>query len=214
MDVITSNLDDYASGFWVTIQLALVSYALALVIGTVVAIMRVSPIAPARAAGLAFVETVRNTPLPVLIVLFVFGFPKIGIRYSLFVSAIIVFSAYTGAFVSETIRSGINSVSRGQAEAARSIGLTFGQTLSQVVLPQAFRTVVPPLANLFIALTKNTSIAAAVAVAELTYRADQLNTATAQPIPVFLGAGVAYLILTLPAGFVFGAIERRVAIKR
>ena len=214
MDVVTSNLDVYASGFWVTVQLALVSYVLALAVGTVVAIMRVSPIGPARAAGLAFVETVRNTPLPVLLVLFVFGFPKIGIRYSLFVSAMVVFSAYTGAFISETIRSGINSVSQGQAEAARSIGLTFGQTLTQVVLPQAFRTVVPPLANLFIALTKNTSIAAAVAVGELTYNADRLNTATAQPIPVFLGAGVAYLVLTLPAGFVFGAIERKVAIRR
>jgi len=202
------------SGFWVTIQLALVSYALALVVGTVVAVMRVSPIGPARAAGLAFVETVRNTPLPVLLVLFVFGFPKIGIRYSFFVSAIIVFSVYTGAFVSETIRSGINSVSKGQVEAARSIGLTFGQTLGQVVLPQAFRTVVPPLANLFIALTKNTSVAAVVAVAELTYQADRLNTDTAQPILVFAGAGVAYLVLTLPSGFIFGAIERRVAIKR
>lgn len=176
--------------------------------------MRVSPIGPARAAGLAFVETVRNTPLPVLLVLFVFGFPKIGIRYSFFVSAIIVFSVYTGAFISETIRSGINSVSKGQVEAARSIGLTFGQTLGQVVLPQAFRTVVPPLANLFIALTKNTSVAAVVAVAELTYQADRLNTDTAQPILVFAGAGVAYLVLTLPSGFIFGAIERRVAIKR
>jgi len=191
-----------------------VSYSLALVVGTVVAVMRVSPIGPARAAGLAFVETVRNTPLPVLLVLFVFGFPKIGIRYSFFVSAIIVFSVYTGAFISETIRSGINSVSKGQAEAARSIGLTFGQTLGQVVLPQAFRTVVPPLANLFIALTKNTSVAAVVAVAELTYQADRLNQATAQPILVFAGAGVAYLVLTLPSGFIFGAIERRVAIKR
>jgi len=191
-----------------------VSYSLALVVGTVVAVMRVSPIGPARAAGLAFVETVRNTPLPVLLVLFVFGFPKIGIRYSFFVSAIIVFSVYTGAFISETIRSGINSVSKGQVEAARSIGLTFGQTLGQVVLPQAFRTVVPPLANLFIALTKNTSVAAVVAVAELTYQADRLNTDTAQPILVFAGAGVAYLVLTLPSGFIFGAIERRVAIKR
>ncbi len=190
------------------------SYSLALVVGTVVAVMRVSPIGPARAAGLAFVETVRNTPLPVLLVLFVFGFPKIGIRYSFFVSAIIVFSVYTGAFISETIRSGINSVSKGQVEAARSIGLTFGQTLGQVVLPQAFRTVVPPLANLFIALTKNTSVAAVVAVAELTYQADRLNTDTAQPILVFAGAGVAYLVLTLPSGFIFGAIERRVAIKR
>ena len=214
MEVITSHLGEYASGLWVTIQLTLLSFALALVIGTLVAVMRVSPVPPARTAGAFYVETVRNTPVAVLLALFVFALPKVGIRYSLFASSVIVLSAYTGAFISEALRSGINSVSRGQAEAARSIGLTFPQTLSQVVLPQAFRTVVPPLGNLFIALTKNTAVAETVAVLDLLGRADRLNTATAQPIPVFLGAGAGYLLLTLPSGYVFGWIERKVAIKR
>jgi glutamate transport system permease protein len=214
LDAVTSNLGDYASGTWVTVQLTLLSFAAALALGTVVAVLRVSPVAPARAAGLLYVETVRNTPLAVLLVLFVFALPKVGITYPLFASGVVVLSAYTGAYVSEALRSGINSVAPGQTEAARAVGLGFFQTLAHVVLPQAFRTVVPPLGNLFIALTKNTAVVSTVAVLDLTGTADRLNTATAEPIPVFLGAGVAYLLLTLPSGLLVGAIERKVAIRR
>lgn len=179
-----------------------------------VAAFRVSPVGPLRAAGTAWVEIVRNIPLTVIFVLFFFGFTKIGISYPPFVSAVIVLSAYTSAFIAETVRSGVNAVSRGQAEAARAIGLTFPQTLAVVVLPQAFRTVVAPLGNLFIALTKNSSIASVIAVAELTRVTSDLNTATAAGAPLFVGAAVAYLLLTLPSGFLFGFIERRVAVKR
>jgi glutamate transport system permease protein len=184
------------------------------VLGTLVAACRVSPVPPLRTAGAAWVELLRNTPLAVLFVLFYFGFTKIGVRYSEFTSAIIVLGGYTSAFVAETVRSGINSVSRGQAEAARAIGLTFPQTLAVIVLPQAFRTVVAPLGSLFIALTKNSSIASLIAVIELTAVAERLNTATARPVAVFLGAAAGYLVLTLPSGFAVGLIERRVAIKR
>ncbi len=214
MDVVLENLDRYGEGFWVTVQLTVLSFLGSLALGTIIATMRVSPVAPLRAAGFAYVETIRNTPLPVLFVLFVFGFPKIGIRYTLFISAVIVISVYTAAFVSEALRSGMNSVSTGQAEAARSIGLTFGQTLREVVLPQAFRTVVQPLGNVWIAMTKNTSIAATVAVVDLTGMTSRLITDTARPLPVLFGAMVGYMILTLPMGFVVGAIEQRVAIKR
>lgn len=173
-----------------------------------------SPIPPLRLFGTVWVETFRNTPLTVLMVLFFFGFPKIGIRYAAFPSAVTVLTVYTSAFIAETIRAGFNAVAAGQAEAARSIGLTFAQTLRIVVLPQAFRTVVAPIGSLFIALTKNSSIASVISVFELTKIADNLNTETAQSIPVFLGAAVAYLLLTIPSGFAFGFLERRVAIKR
>jgi glutamate transport system permease protein len=185
-----------------------------MVVGTLLAAMRVSPVPPARAAGLAYVELVRNIPLPVLMVLFYFGMPDIDVKFSAFITAIVVLSLYTGAFVAEVLRSGINSVAAGQAEAARSIGLTFPQTLGLIVLPQAFRTVVQPLGTLFLALTKNTSIAYTISVVELTGMADRINTATAEPIAAFGAACIAYMILTLPSGYLIGAIERKVAIRR
>jgi glutamate transport system permease protein len=197
-----------------TVSLTLLSFAAALVIGIVVASFRVGPVPPLRWAGAVYTELFRNTPLLVLFVLFYFGLTKVGVRFDEFTSAVIVLALYTGAFMAETVRSGINTVARGQAEAARSLGLTFPQVLRIVVLPQALRTVVAPGGNLFIALTKNSSVASVISVVEITETADRLNTATARPIPVFLGAAVAYLLLTLPSGFAVGAIERRVAIKR
>jgi glutamate transport system permease protein len=214
VDVVLDNLDVFANGMRTTVSLTLLSYAVAFVIGIVVAACRVSPIPPLRVAGAFYVETVRNTPLTVLFVLFFFGLPKVGIIYEPFPTAIIVLGGYTGAFVAETIRSGINTVAVGQAEAARSLGLTFPQVLFLVILPQALRTVVAPLGSLFIALIKNSSIALVIAVKELVFLTDSLANETAQPIPIYLGAAAAYLILTVPSGVVIGVIERRVAIKR
>ncbi len=197
-----------------TVALTLASFAAAMVVGTVVAACRVSPVGPLRLAGTVWVEAVRNTPLAVHFLIFYFGFPKIGIRYPEFTSGIMVLSVYTSAFVAETVRAGVNTVSHGQGEAARAVGLTLPQTLWLIVLPQAFRTVVAPIGNLFIALTKNSSVASVIAVAELTKIADDLATHTAQSVPAFLGSGAAYLALTLPSGLLFGAIERKVAFKR
>lgn len=197
-----------------TLALTLASFALAFLVGIVVAGCRVSPVPPLRAAGALYVETFRNVPLPALFFLFFFGLPKVGLVYSPFVSSVVVLSVYTGAFLAETIRSGVNTVATGQAEAARAIGLTFPQVLGVVVLPQALRSVVAPVGNLFIALTKNSSIAFTISVRELTGVASQLITETAQPVPAFLGAAAAYLLLTIPSGLAFAALERRVAVRR
>ena len=214
MRLVLDNVDQYLAGMVMTVALTLLSFAAALVIGTLVAAVRVSPVPPLRLAGATWVETVRNTPLTVLMILFFFGFTKVGIQYSEFTSAVIVLSVYTSSFVAETVRSGINAVAKGQAEAARSLGLSFPQVLGRIVLPQALRTVVAPLGSLFIALIKNSSIASVISVVELTEVADRLNNESARPVAVFLGAGVAYLLLTLPSGFLVGVLERRVAIKR
>ena len=123
-------------------------------------------------------------------------------------------SLYTGSFVAETIRSGINSVAKGQAEAARALGLTYPQVLRIVILPQALRAVIAPLGSIFIALIKNSALANLLSVAELSGTAERLITETAQPIPLFLAAAVGYLILTIPSGFVLARIEHRYAIKR
>lgn len=214
MEVVLDNRDLFLAGMLTTVSLTLVSYAAAFVIGTVVAAFRVSPVPPLRAAGAVFVGAVRNTPLAVLMVLFFSGLGDAGILFTRYTSAVIVLSAYTGSFVAETIRSGINTVARGQGEAARSLGLTFPQVLRIVVLPQAFRTVVGPLGSIFVALIRNSALAALISVPELAGNAEQLLTDTAQPIPIFLGTAIAYMMLTLPSAWVVNLLEHRLAIKR
>jgi glutamate transport system permease protein len=214
VDVVLDNLDDYLEAMRTTAILTVVSFAAAMVIGVVIATFRVSPVPPLRLAGTVWVEALRNTPLAVLFLLFFFGLPKIGILYSPLVSSLVILSVYTSTYVAETVRAGINSVSRGQAEAARSLGLTFPQVLARIVMPQALRTVVAPLGSVFIALIKNSGIASTIAVLDLTGTARRLSEITARPLAIFAGAAVAYLILALPAGWAVGALERRVAIKR
>jgi glutamate transport system permease protein len=214
MSVVLDNLDVFLEGMRRTLELSLLSFALAMLIGVVVAAFRVSPVPPLRWASATYIELIRNTPLLVLMALMVFGLPSAGFTFSYFTSAIIVLSFYTGTFVAETVRSGVNSVSKGQAEAARAIGLTFPQTLRLVVMPQALRTVVGPLGGIFIALLKNSGLAAVINVPELTAAANQVGTNTARFIPAFIGAAAAYLMLTVPSGFAVTWLERKVAIKR
>ena len=214
MDVVLDHLGAFGDGLRATLVLSVVSFALALVVAFVIATFRVSPVAPLRAAGLVYVEVFRNMPLPVFFALAVFGLPKTGLTLSFYAFAVMVLGMYTGAFLSEALRSGINTVAAGQAEAARSIGLTFGQTLRFVVLPQALRTVVQPIGSLFIARVKNSAIASAFAVVELTAVFDELTEREAATLPLLVGTAAAYLLITIPAGLLTGAVERRVAMKR
>ena len=214
MGVLFDNLGAFGEGLRTTAALTLASYLVALLVGTLVAAMRVSPIAPLRWLGTLWTEVLRNVPLTVLFFVFFFGFTKIGVSYVPFISAVIVLGCYTSAFVAEAIRSGINSVAPGQAEAARALGLTFAQVIVTIVLPQALRTVVAPLGSLFVALIKNTSIAFTIAVVELTRVVKELASVTGEAIPLYLGAAVFYLLLTLPSSAAIGVIERKVAIRR
>ena len=215
MDAVLDNLDTFRQGFVTTLALTVVSTVLALALGTLLAAMRVSPVPTLRAAGTTYVEVVRNTPLTVVFFFAVFVLPQLDILLSFFTFAVIAVSVYHAAFFCEAVRSGINSVGVGQAEAARSIGLTFTQTLRLVVLPQAFRTVVPPLINVVIALTKNTSIAAAFGVVELTAITTRLANGNSDAVlAIFGGCAVCYLALTLTSGFLAGRLERRVAVVR
>ncbi len=214
MSVVLDNLDEFLKGTQGTIVLTLVSFAFAFAIGVVTAAFRVSPVPPLQFLGTTYVNIIRNTPLALLIILFYFGFPNIGIGYSRFTSAIIVLAAYTGTFVAEAVRAGINSVSRGQAEAARSLGMTFPQSMIAVVLPQALRTVVQPLGSIFIALIKNSALATIISVPNLSASVERVVTDTAQYTPVYLGAAVAYLLLTLPSEQAVAWLEHRAAIRR
>ncbi|WP_411107487.1 amino acid ABC transporter permease [Streptomyces sp. cmx-4-9] len=222
-DFLDSGQYDLLGAFWVTVQLTLYSAAGSLVWGTVLAGMRVSPVPLLRGFGTAYVNLVRNTPLTVLIIACSLGlnqtlgielgggtFKEIGFKL-----AILGLVAYTGTFVCEALRSGINTVPVGQAEAARALGLSFFQVLTLIVLPQAFRAVVAPLANVLIALTKNTTVAAAIGVAEAALLMKEMVENEAQALFAVFGIfALGFCLLTLPTGLLLGWVAKRVAVKR
>lgn len=215
MDAVLDNLDVLGEAFTTTVLLTVLAAAGALVLGTLVAAMRVSPVPPLRAVGALYVGAVRNTPLTVMFFLVVFGLPEVDVVLPFFRFAVIALTLYTAAFVAEAVRAGINSVASGQAEAARSIGMPFGQTLRVVVLPQAFANIIPPLASIFIALLKNTSIASAFGVGEAIQRTSGLINANADAVIVLLLAvALGYLALALLSGLLFGLLERAVRVSR
>jgi glutamate transport system permease protein len=216
MSFLADNFTLLRDAFLTTLALAVVSGICALVLGPLLTAMRVSPVKPLRGAATVYVEVFRNTPLTVVFFFLAFGIVEIDLQFpTRFITAVAALSLYTAAFVSEALRSGINSVPPGQAEAARALGLDFRQTLTSIVLPQAFRTVVPPLGNVWIALAKNTSIAAGFAVTELAAALVRLSNQNADKLlAVFLAIVAAYLVITLPSAWLIGVIERRTAILR
>ena len=214
MRVVTDNLGYLLGGLLVTLELTVLGFLGALALGTVLAVFRVSPIPPLRAAGAVYVEVLRNMPLLSLLVLVVFGLPDIGLTLSLFSSAALCLAAFGAAFVCEAVRGGINTVPVGQAEAARSLGFTFAQSLRHVILPPAFRRMVQPLVNIFIGIVLSSSLAAAVGVSELTNRTQVLNLQSAEAVVLFLVAGALYLTVALLGGVAGGALERRLGMVR
>ncbi|MFC7795277.1 amino acid ABC transporter permease [Streptomyces cinereoruber] len=213
---------DLLGAFWVTVQLTVYSAIGSLVWGTLLAAMRVGPVPLMRGFGTVYVNVVRNIPLTVVIVFTSLGlFQTLGVdmgaeRFTTvnFRLAVLGLTAYTSAFVCEALRSGINTVPLGQVEAARAIGLNFPQVLRIIVLPQAFRSVVGPLANVLIALTKNTTVAAAIGVAEAALLMREMIENEAQLILVSAIFAVGFLCLTLPTGLFLGWVAKKVAVKR
>ena len=217
MDDVYSNFDLVLRAFWLTLQLAALSGVVSLAFGTLLAAFRVGPVAVLRLAGAVYVSVVRNTPLLVVFVFVFVAAPTLGwfVQTPFLLKGVIAVSFYTSAFVCEAVRSGVNSVGLGQAEAARAIGMTFGQSMRQVVLPQAFRAVVPPLVSVFIAMTKNTSIGAVFGLMEATGRMRFFtnNNATDREW-IFLTFAIGYILIVeaLSAGAI--ALERRWAVAR
>jgi glutamate transport system permease protein len=214
MHALLDNLHPLLHGLLTTLWMIGIGGVGALVLGVLVTAARVSPVPVLRGAAYCYVQFFMNVPLLALLVLFVFALPEVGLIMPLTTTAVVVIIIYEAAYVAEAVRSGVNTVAIGQAEAARSIGFTFWQSLRLVILPQALRAVVQPIGNVMIALAMNTSLAAAVGVVELTAAADKVNLVEAQPIPIFAGAGVAYMAIALVLGLTTGVIERRVAIVR
>ncbi|MGH3871038.1 MAG: amino acid ABC transporter permease [Pseudonocardiaceae bacterium] len=216
MDIIVDNIGLYRDGLLTTLQICLYAAVGSLLLGTVIATFRVCPFPPLRAAGTVWVTVLRNCPLTVVLFFCAFGLPELGINGAYFWFGITGLVLYTSAFVCEAVRSGINAVPAGQAEAARAVGLTFTQSLRDIVLPQALRSVVPPLGSVIIAMVKNSAIVGAFGVGGDLFSV-QARLTSAQGlalIPVLLGVAVGYLIITIPAGVALGVIERKVALVR
>ncbi|MFJ9824659.1 amino acid ABC transporter permease [Streptomyces sp. NPDC101160] len=213
---------DLLGAFWTTIRLTFYSAIGSLVWGTLLAAMRVSPVPLMRGFGTAYINIVRNIPLTVIIVFTSLGlFQTLGVSLGAtdfdvinFRLAVLGLIAYTSAFVCEALRSGINTVPLGQVEAARAIGLNFTQTLRLIVLPQAFRSVVGPLTNVLIALTKNTTVAAAIGVAEAALLMREMIENEAQIILISVIFAFGFICLTLPTGLILGWVAKKVAVKR
>jgi glutamate transport system permease protein len=201
-------------GLWVAVSLTGIGFVGALVLGTLLAVFRVSPIPPLRALGAVYVEVLRNIPLLALLILVTFGLPDIGIVFDLYTTAAICLAVFNAAFVCEAIRTGINTVSVGQAEAARALGLTFAQSLRGVILPQAFSAMVQPLVNVFIGVLLGSSLASAIGVEDLLGAAQYINLREASGIGLYAAAAAVYASIALGSGAFGGWLERRVAVQR
>jgi glutamate transport system permease protein len=218
VELVLDDFDLYLNGFRLTLGLFLVSGVASLVLGTLLAALRVGPVGVLARAAATYITVVRNTPLLMIFVIVAIALPKLGILFrsveevginSFFFRACLALSLYTSTFVAEAIRSGVNAVPLGQAEAARAIGLTFGGTMTQVVLPQAFRATVPPLASVYIALLKNTSVAYAFGILEATARMKGFTNIAGNDLPIFLMFAAGYVVLVEVVSFGANRLERR-----
>jgi glutamate transport system permease protein len=224
MDAVFSNFDEYLRAFGLTLLLFLVSGIASLIWGTILAVFRVGPVAILQRAAALYVTLFRNTPLLMIFIFMAVAMPKLGYNFrfiedvevagwnisAFFVRSSIALTLYTSAFVCEAIRSGVNAVPLGQAEASRAIGLTFAQSMRLVVVPQALRAVVPPLTSVQVALVKNTSVAAAFGMAEATatMRAFTNNNAD-QRIGIFLAFAIGYIVIVEVVAMSSYVLERR-----
>ncbi len=233
MGLLIDRFPDFASGFWLTFQVCVLSAIGALILGTIAVVLRISPVPPLRWLGTAYVNALRNIPLTVVFVAATAVLPALGSNASFlripglslifdrldtdlpyFRFAIIALSLYTGAFVCEALRSGVNAVSAGQAEAARALGMTFGQNLRHVILPQAWKAAIVPLGSVIIAMIKNSALAGFFGlVGDLSQRGSDLVTIEGESVIIaFIGVAIGFLVMTMPLGLLLDRVEKRRAL--
>jgi glutamate transport system permease protein len=215
VNVLIDNLPLLLRGFRTTIELSAVAALLAIVLGVLLAAIRVSPVPTLRWAGATYVNIIRNTPLTLVYAFMAFAVPRLDFQVGPFRAAALALGLYSAAFICEAVRSGINAVPVGQAEAARALGLTFTGTMRYVVLAQALRSVIPPLGSILIALVKNSAIAEFFAVAEATKVFDDLARDNPEELYwLFFGVALGYVILVLAISVVFRVLESRLVVLR
>ncbi|MGH2953449.1 MAG: amino acid ABC transporter permease [Solirubrobacterales bacterium] len=214
--VLEEHLPEFTSGLWVTFRLVAVSFVIAMAVGTLVAALRVAPVRWLNRVGGIYVETFRNIPLLVLLIIAFSGFPRAGVPVSQWVAGMGCLGLYTAAYIAEALRSGVFAVGKGQIEASLSLGLTYPRTLRRIILPQAFRTVIPALGSLVIAMIKNSAIVGGslVALGDLLKETREVQADTFQTNEVFFWGAVGYLLMTVTATLAFRYLEHRFAIRR
>lgn len=208
-NLLVEHREGYFLGFLTTIEASVLGLVGSFIIGVIIAVFRIAPSRFLNGIGTVYVEFIRNIPLLIIVFFFYAGLPALGINLNGFASGTLGLSVYTGAFIAEAIRAGIQSISKGQMEAARSTGLTYLQAMRFVILPQAVKMVLPPLGNQFLNLVKNSSILGVVAGADLMYQADLINSDTFDVFSTYIFVGIFYLILTIPLSLFVGYLERR-----
>ena len=215
-EVLTEHLPEFTSGLWVTFRLVAFAFVIAMVVGTLVAAFRIAPNRWLNRIGGIYVETFRNTPLLVLLIIVFSGFPRAGVGVSQWVAGISCLGLYTAAYIAEALRSGVFAVSKGQIEAGLSLGLTYARVMRRIILPQAFRTVIPALGSLVIAMIKNSAIVGGslIALPDLLKQTREVQSETFQYNEAFFWGAVGFLTLTLTATLVFRYLESRFAIRR
>jgi glutamate transport system permease protein len=215
IELLVDNRDLFLTGFRNTILLFVLAAIGALVVGTVLAAMRVSPVPVLRLLGGGYVNIFRNTPLTLVFFFFAFAYPRLDLLdVSFFIRAVLALIVYTAAFVCEVVRSGINTVDVGQAEASRALGLTFIKTLTAIIVPQAIRSVVPPLTSVLNALLKNTTVAAGFAVAEAGQITPTLSERGASVLIGMIWIAIGFLILVAPLTLTQRTLEKRWSVAR
>lgn len=210
MDVLLDNLDLFVLGFRNTVIMFAISSVLSLLLGIVIGTLRISPSRSMRAVGAVYVNVLRNTPLALLMMFFALGYPKLGLPMldytTLATTALVI---YTASYVAEVFRSGINSIDKGQTEAARAVGLRFPQVLSDVLIPQAFRNVVPPLMSVFIAALKNTTVASGFSVMQAGAIGANMSERGENMLITILWVALFFLILVLGLAALQRHFERK-----
>jgi len=207
--VVFNNFDTLLQAFLVTIALALCAELLGIVLGLVLALMKIGRFKLLSAPAQVYIDVFRGTPLLVQIIFIYFATPNIGIRIeSLFFAGLVALTLNSAAYVAEIFRSGIESIDKGQMEAGRASGLTYAQTMRHIIVPQAFRRVIPPLTNEFVMLIKDTSIVSVIGLEELLRSARVIQSATASATPL-VAAALFYLAICLPLIYLANGLERR-----
>ena len=216
LNVLTDHWSEFSSGFWVTVRIVVISFVIAMVVGTLVAALRIMPSKWLSRLGGIYVEVFRNVPLLVLLFISYAGLRRGGLDVSAWVAGTASLGLYTAAYVGEVLRSGVFSVGKGQIEASLSLGFSYSETLRRIVLPQAFRTVISPLGSLTIAMIKNSAIigVSLLALPDLLKQARIVQARTFETNEAFFWAALGYLILTGAATLVVRSLERRYAIRR
>lgn len=214
--VLADNFPEFANAWSITLRICLISFAIAMGAGLVIAALRIAPTPLLRGIGTFYVETFRNTPLLVLLLLAFAGLRRAGLPLGQWEAATLSLGLYTGAYIAEAIRSGVFAVGKGQIEAGLSIGFTYRRTVTKIVLPQAIRTVIPPIGNIMIAMIKNSAIigGSIIAITDLMKYGRNLQNANAKTTATFFWVAVGYLLLTIPATYVVQALEKKLAVRR